>query len=101
MRNYDISYEGMPATLGSMPAAELEAGLLGASRALHAAACLLCMCDPRDLGTHVELRTQAGPEGPHPAPVSLGSPDPGEPQEFVAGWRPAAPAASARRWLFT
>lgn len=83
-----------PATLGSMPAAELEAGLLGASRALHAAACLLCMCDPRDLGTHVELRTQAGPEGPHPAPVSLGSPDPGEPQEFVAGWRPAAPAAS-------
>src|ERR1017187_9380121 len=80
-----------PTILGAMPPAEQEAGLLGASRALHAAACLLCMCDPRDLGTHVELRTEAGPDGPHPAPVSLGPPAAGEPQEFVAGWRPGAP----------
>jgi DEAD/DEAH box helicase domain-containing protein len=83
-----------PIALGAMPAAEQEAGLVGASRALHAAACLLCMCDPRDLGTHVELRTQAGPVGPYPAPLALGPPAPGEPQEFAAGWRPAAPPVS-------
>jgi DEAD/DEAH box helicase domain-containing protein len=85
-----------PAALGSLSAAEQEVGLLGASRALHAAACLLCMCDPRDLGTHVELRTQAGPDAPRPAPAALGSPAPAELQEFAPGWRPAAsPSAPA------
>ncbi|MGD1052537.1 MAG: DEAD/DEAH box helicase [Candidatus Dormibacteria bacterium] len=84
-----------PAGLGVMPAPEQEAGLVGASRALHAAACLLCMCDPRDLGTHVELRSQAGPDGPHPGPVALGPTAADEPQEFVAGWRrPAAPVST-------
>jgi DEAD/DEAH box helicase domain-containing protein len=78
-----------PEALSGLSPVELEAGLVGASRALHAAACLLCMCDPRDLGTHVELRTQAGPGADHPAPAVLGPPDPGEPQEFAAGWRPA------------
>ena len=79
-----------PEALSGLSPVELEAGLVGASRALHAAACLLCMCDPRDLGTHVELRTQAGPGADRPAPAALGPPDPGEPQEFAAGWRPAA-----------
>jgi DEAD/DEAH box helicase domain-containing protein len=82
-----------PAELTILSTAEQEAGLRGASRALHAAACLLCMCDPRDLGTHVELRTQAGPEGPYPAPEALGPPAPGEPQEFAPGWRPTPEAA--------
>jgi len=79
-----------PGSLDGVTNAELEVGLLGASRALHSAACLLCMCDPRDLGTHVELRTQAGPAGPRSAPVALGAPSPSEPQEFAAGWRPPA-----------
>jgi len=82
-----------PPALAGLSPAEQEVGLVGASRALHAAACLLCMCDPRDLGVHVELRTQPGPDAGHPLPPALGPPAPGEPQEFVAGWRPAAPIA--------
>ena len=82
-----------PETVSGLGAAELEAGLCGASRALHAAACLLCMCDPRDLGSHVELRTQAGPPAAHALPPALGPRPAGEVQEMVAGWRPPDPAA--------
>ena len=54
---------------------------------LHSAACLLCMCDPRDLGSQAQMRG-----GPSPAAV-LGTPTTqaaaaDEPAEFVAGWRP-------------
>jgi DEAD/DEAH box helicase domain-containing protein len=73
--------------------AELELAMLGLSRAMHSAACLLCMCDPRDLGSHVELRGQATP-APVEAAVRPTGPAPlDEPQEFAAGWRPGAPAA--------
>jgi DEAD/DEAH box helicase domain-containing protein len=77
-----------PSGLAGVRAGELETGLVGASRALHAAACLLCMCDPRDLGSHVELRTQATPRGGSPATPPLGPPALREPHEFAAGWRP-------------
>lgn len=93
-----------PEALTALPPADLLTGLTGASRALHAAACLLCMCDPRDLGTHVEPRGQSGP-GLHPgggrgsgSPSALVPPPPAEPQEFAAGWRPEVepvPGASA------
>jgi ATP-dependent helicase YprA (DUF1998 family) len=79
-----------PSGLSGVRAGELETGLLGASRALHAAACLLCMCDPRDLGSHVEVRTQASPRGGSPTAPPLGPPPLSEPQEFAAGWRPVA-----------
>jgi len=84
-----------PAAVGGLDRAELETGLLGAAAALHQAACLLCMCDPRDLGAHSELRGAAGP-------ASRGLPDSPlevapvrEPQEYAAGWRPVrAPDAA-------
>jgi DEAD/DEAH box helicase domain-containing protein len=91
-----------PEELAHLRPGELLSGLQGAARALHAAACLLCMCDPRDLGTHVEARGQgAPPAGGEPAPA-LGPPSPDEPQEFAAGWRPSAtpagPAEAEAGW---
>jgi DEAD/DEAH box helicase domain-containing protein len=83
-----LAYE--PPAVAALDRAQLEVGLLGAAAVLHQAACLLCMCDPRDLGTHVELRGAGGPG-------STGAPDPPldtrparEPDEYVAGWRPHA-----------
>lgn len=49
-----------PEPLDRLSADAVLTGLLGASRAIHAAACLLCMCDPRDLGTHVDARGEGG-----------------------------------------
>ena len=81
-----IAFE--PQRLDCMSRAELDAGLSGLAAALHAAACLLCMCDPRDLGSQAQMRA-----GPSPA-ATLGTPRTehrplDEPAEFVAGWRPA------------
>ncbi|HSP09347.1 MAG TPA: Zn-binding domain-containing protein, partial [Candidatus Dormibacteraeota bacterium] len=76
-----------PERLPGIDRAQLDAGLSGVAAALHAAACLICMCDPRDLGSQAQMRA-----GPAPAGV-LGTPTPQahgaeEPPEFVAGWRP-------------
>ena len=49
-----------PEPLARLSGDAMLTGLLGASRALHAAACLLCMCDPRDLGTHVDAHGEEG-----------------------------------------
>ncbi len=83
-----------PAALSGLAPSELLIGLAGAARALHSAACLLCMCDPRDLGTHVEPRGQSSPGGSAGPPRSLGPPPAAEPQEFAAGWRPPVPTAA-------
>jgi MrfA Zn-binding domain len=77
----------------------VECGLSGLSVALHQAACLLCMCDPRDLGRHAEPRGAATPPVAGAPAGPLRPPPPDEPVEQVAGWRPtrgvtsAAPAA--------
>jgi DEAD/DEAH box helicase domain-containing protein len=76
-----------PDALRGIGRPELDAGLSGLAAVLHSAACLLCMCDPRDLGSHAQMRA-----APSPAAV-LGTPAvtsqaPDEPQEFTAGWRP-------------
>ncbi|MDQ6857205.1 MAG: DEAD/DEAH box helicase [Candidatus Dormibacteraeota bacterium] len=82
-----------PRGVSGMDRAELDAGLSGVAAVMHSAACLLCMCDPRDLGSQAQMRA-----GPAPAGV-LGTPTThsrgaDEPPEFVAGWRPdGAPAA--------
>jgi len=74
-----------PAGLGGLAGAGGDAALAGASRLLHSAACLLCMCDPRDLGTHLEPRGRHIVGGASGSPVPVGAPAPGEPQEFIAG----------------
>ncbi len=79
-----------PTAVAGMPRAELETGLLGAVTALHQAACLLCMCDPRDLGTHAEVRGAGGPESRGAPESPVVQPAPREPDEYVAGWRPRA-----------
>ncbi len=83
-----LSYQ--PAAVATMSRAELETALLGVTAALHQAACLLCMCDPRDLGTHAELRGAAGPSsrGMPESPLAVAAPR--EPDEYVAGFRPRA-----------
>ncbi len=78
-----------PRRLDGIDRAELDAALSGLAAVLHSAACLLCMCDPRDLGSQAQMRA-----APSPAAV-LGTPatEPtvmDEPQEFTAGWRPPA-----------
>jgi DEAD/DEAH box helicase domain-containing protein len=70
---------------------ELETGLHGLALALHQAACLLCMCDPRDLGRHAELRGGAGPPEARAAAAVVGDAPLVEPVEHAAGWRPAPP----------
>jgi DEAD/DEAH box helicase domain-containing protein len=77
-----------PQRLGGIDRAELDAGLSGLAAVLHSAACLLCMCDPRDLGSQAQMRA-----APSPAAV-LGTPTTAsrsadEPPEFTAGWRPS------------
>jgi DEAD/DEAH box helicase domain-containing protein len=77
-----------PRRLDGMARADLDAGLSGVAAVLHSAACLLCMCDPRDLGSQAQMRA-----APSPAAL-LGTPTTHsraleEPPEFVAGWRPA------------
>jgi len=80
-----------PHTVSHLSRAELETGLHGLVAALHQAACLLCMCDPRDIGTHVELRGAAAPSatGLIGATVTVAMTDP---PEYSAGWRPVAAA---------
>ena len=79
-----------PEALLHVDRAEVDAGLSGLAAVLHAAACLLCMCDPRDLGTHTELRGAAPPAAVLGTPATVVPPPPAEPPEFTAGWRPAA-----------
>jgi DEAD/DEAH box helicase domain-containing protein len=79
-----------PVALRGFDRAEVEVALLGVRSVLRQAACLLCMCDPRDLGTHAELRGAPAPALLGVAPLRLGDAAPGEPDEFAAGWRPAA-----------
>jgi DEAD/DEAH box helicase domain-containing protein len=81
-----VAYE--PAAVAGLSRAELETALLGLCAALHQAACLLCMCDPRDLGTHAEVRGAAGPAQTGEPESPLARPGVREPQEYVAGWRP-------------
>jgi len=92
---YWIDFRGD--ALAAMPQAELETGLWGLTAAVHQAACLLCMCDPRDLGTHSELRGGAAPATAGARHASPASPPGGEPLEYAAGWRPCVttPAAHA------
>ncbi|MEO8898730.1 MAG: DEAD/DEAH box helicase [Candidatus Dormibacter sp.] len=84
-----------PRSLRGVDRAEVDAGLSGLAAVFHAAACLLCMCDPRDIGTQAELRAAAPPA------AVLGTPEPvtpapaSEPVEFVAGWRPAGSREAA------
>jgi DEAD/DEAH box helicase domain-containing protein len=92
------------AALAGMAGGELLCGLQGAARTLHAAACLLCMCDPRDIGTHVEPRGLPGPASAAGAasgggsPAALGPAPVSEPPEFAAGWRPGpAPGEAGPR----
>ena len=83
-----LSFE--PGAIAALPRAELETGLLGMTAALHQAACLLCMCDPRDLGTHAEVRGAGSPASTGLPDPPLQGPAPREPMEYVAGWRPRA-----------
>ncbi|HEY6377669.1 MAG TPA: DEAD/DEAH box helicase [Candidatus Dormibacteraeota bacterium] len=78
-----------PEAVATLTRTELETGLAGLATVLHQSACLLCMCDPRDLGRHSELRGHGGPTATGPPPAPLGDAPPGEPLEFAAGWRPA------------
>ena len=81
-----------PGAVAGMGRPELETGLWGMALALHQSACLLCMCDPRDLGRHAELRAPGGPPRTRPAPPRTTDPPPREPIEQVAGWRPSVDA---------
>jgi len=81
-----------PEALSGLNRGEQESGLHGLVVALHQAACLLCMCDPRDLGTHAELRGSASP-GPTGVPASTDRPPSREGDEYAAGWRPVAASA--------
>jgi DEAD/DEAH box helicase domain-containing protein len=79
----------------------LDAGLSGLAAVLHSAACLLCMCDPRDLGTQAQMRGAASPSAVLGTPAADTSRPAAEPQEFVAGGRPrssAAPVALEAGW---
>jgi DEAD/DEAH box helicase domain-containing protein len=78
-----------PQSLRGVDRAELDAGLSGLAAVLHAAACLLCMCDPRDIGTQAQLRAASPPAAVSGTPDAVGPAAAGEPVEFVAGWRPA------------
>ncbi|HET9051517.1 MAG TPA: Zn-binding domain-containing protein, partial [Candidatus Dormibacteraeota bacterium] len=79
-----------PDAVAAMTRAELETGLHAVAAALHHAACLLCMCDPRDLGHHAELRSRGAPGETGIVPSPLQPVPLREVDEFVEGWRPAA-----------
>jgi DEAD/DEAH box helicase domain-containing protein len=84
-----------PSAVGRLSRAELETALHGLALALQQAACLLCMCDPRDLGRHAELRGAAGPSGERTAAPLMAPREPEEPLEHAAGLRPRAVAPPA------
>ena len=77
-----------PDLLRGVDRVEVDAGLCGLGSVLHAAACLLCMCDPRDVGVHHEMRAAAPPDAVLGTPPALVGGPLEEPAEFVAGWRP-------------
>ena len=80
-----------PQRLLRVDRAELDAGLSGLAAVLHSAACLLCMCDPHDIGTQAELRAAAPPAAVLGLPPVVEAHPAGEPPEFTAGWRPDGP----------
>ncbi len=77
-------------SVASMSRAELDSGLSGLASVLHGAACLLCMCDPRDLGSHSEMRGLATPPSERGTPEAMTDAVIDEPVEHLAGWRPQA-----------
>jgi DEAD/DEAH box helicase domain-containing protein len=77
-----------PEALRDVDRAEVDAGLSGVGAVMHAAACLLCMCDPRDLGVHHQMRAAAPPGAVLGTPAMLHDAPVEEPIEFLAGWRP-------------
>ena len=81
-----------PRRLHGAPSGEVATALSGCAAVLHAAACLLCMCDPRDIGTHVELRAAPPPAQVLGTPAVTTAGAAAEPAEFIAGWRPEASA---------
>ncbi|MGI8846854.1 MAG: DEAD/DEAH box helicase [Candidatus Dormibacteria bacterium] len=83
-----------PAHVTGFSCAELEQAMLGVSRSLHSAACILCMCDPRDLSSHVELRSHVTPAALVAVPSAMRAAEVTEPLEFAAGWRPSEPVAA-------
>ncbi|HEX4754239.1 MAG TPA: DEAD/DEAH box helicase [Candidatus Dormibacteraeota bacterium] len=84
-----------PQSLRGVDRAEVDAGLSGLAAVLHAAACLLCMCDPRDIGTQAELRAAPPPAAVLGTPEAVNAPPADEPVEFVAGWRPTGSREAA------
>ena len=84
-----------PHSLRGVDRAEVDAGLSGLAAVLHAAACLLCMCDPRDIGTQAELRAAPPPAAVLGTPEAVNATPADEPVEFVAGWRPAGSREAA------
>ena len=90
-----------PEALRGTDRAQVDAGLSGLAAVLHAAACLLCMCDPRDLGAQAALRAAAPPAAVLGTPAAAIATVAAEPVEFVAGWRPepaATPIAVEAGW---
>ncbi|HWF57836.1 MAG TPA: DEAD/DEAH box helicase [Candidatus Dormibacteraeota bacterium] len=85
-----------PAGVRGMPRVELDAALSGLAAVFHSAACLLCMCDPRDLGTQAQLRAAASPPTVLGTPLAEARPSATEPQEFVPGWRPGGTGSAAQ-----
>jgi DEAD/DEAH box helicase domain-containing protein len=84
-----------PQSLRGVDRAEVDAGLSGLAAVLHAAACLLCMCDPRDIGTQAELRAAPPPAAVLGTPEAVNATPADEPVEFIAGWRPAGSREAA------
>ncbi len=90
-----------PQSLRGIDRAQLDAGLSGLAAVLHSAACLLCMCDPRDIGTQAQLRAGPSPAKVLGTPTADTAPAAAEPQEFTPGWRPAgagSPIAQEVGW---
>lgn len=78
-----------PERVGSLPAADLDVGLCGLARAVQSAACLLCMCDPHDLGVHAQRRGVPGPDEGRPLAEAFEPLAIEEPIEHLPGWRPS------------
>ena len=76
------------ASVSGISRRSIDAGISGAARALRVAACLVCMCDSRDLGTHVEVRGQSAPAEMSTPPPPIGPSPVHDVSEFIPGGRP-------------
>lgn len=82
-----------PDAVSELSRGELTAALTGLAAVMHSAASMLCMCDPRDLGSLAEIRGGAPPAPLRGVPAMTAREPVDEPLESVAGWRPSpAPA---------